>query len=90
MALTWIIGTVLLIAGVVFVAWWTRPKAACPYCESEKVREIGRNPTHVTTYERFSGSDSGSTETMVRTHTQIKYTCEKCGENFEKTIIKTR
>ena len=85
-----IIGLILIAVFVGVVVWRTRPKPTCPFCDSEKVREIGRNPAGVTTYQRQSGSDSGGTEVMVRTHTKIDFICEKCGKKFDKTVTQTR
>ena len=87
----WFVGLALFVLLVGVVDWSTRPKLACPLCDSQKVREIGRNPAGVTTFQRFSGSDSGGgTETMVRLHTKISYVCEKCDKKFDKTMTRTR
>lgn len=93
MDVVWTVGLVVLVGIIAVAVWRFRPKPippSCPFCDSLKVREIGRDTAGVTTYQRHSGSPGGGTETMVQSHTKIKFTCEKCGQNFEKTVTQTR
>ncbi len=87
-----VLSGIVIIALVVAVTWFFRPRPRCPECYSYNVSLIKKEPQKMNTYGHptTGGGESGGAQFTISIFYRVRFRCNDCQETWEKEITESR
>jgi len=88
----YVLSGIVIVALIVAIIWFIRPRPRCPECISHDVSLIKKEPQKMNVYEHptTGGGESGGAHFTTSVFYRVSFRCNDCQETWEKDITESR